>query len=148
MQHRILRIPWNLHSREISVFAGRSRRGNASVSIFTRLRLWKFVQEAQATLEEICFHYPLFLASSPFLKPPSFSREGEPRKFVIHDVSAGQNENATAKLPISSPQIFLASPAPFRSLSLLRQGWSRRSRRFFLFIRKFASHQSQREEQR
>lgn len=44
-----------------------------------------------------------------------FSREGEPRKFVAHDVSARRNENATAKLPISSPQIFLAAPASFRS---------------------------------
>lgn len=49
---------------------------------------------------------PLFNFNFPF------SREGEPRKFVAYDVSAGRNENATAKLPISSPRIFLA---PFSS---------------------------------
>lgn len=50
-----------------------------------------------------------------------FSHERKSRKFVAHDVSVRRNENATARLPISSPQISLASllAPPFLSISLL-----------------------------
>lgn len=83
-------------------------RRKVAKSTFTRLHGWKFLEEARRNLFSLS---PL----PPFTNFP-FSREGEPRKFVAHNVSAGRNENATAKLPISSPRIFLA-PLLSRPLS-------------------------------
>lgn len=120
----VSRNPRNLHSREISVFARSGGKGVAAETYRSRSsRDYVYGNSCRKherhSGKSVFTTPPPLLPVSPF-RPLSqtalpFSREGEPRKFVAHDVSARRNENATAKLPISSPQIFLAAPASFRS---------------------------------
>lgn len=88
----------------------------------------------------------VFVIFSPLFTNFPFSREGESRKFVAYDVSAGRNENATAKLPISSPRIFLA-PLLSRFLPAVKRD-RRDSARSFPSCRQIHRNWRQRAEQK